>query len=247
MDCFSLKKMTSRLDGCVDGVDGSVFKTHCLYPSFAPVLVSISVWGEGFRISDNGGATESVIRQGLPPKALVSALKAASEKYHLSEKDGVLSLKVDSGDWVENAILAVSNASAMAANLAYAYVEQKTAKDIVPEIIDAISSFAPSSQIATDFQVRGYSGKYRSFDVALIGARNLLFKAVTPYAGSVNSSYVAFSDTLRHGGGEPNSIGYCVFREKLSSEDATLLSDVATLAPVFTIGAAAERDFFRGD
>ncbi|MEO1195166.1 MAG: hypothetical protein AAFX45_03235 [Pseudomonadota bacterium] len=246
MDCASLRNMTIRLDSCVESANGSVFKTHCLYPTFSPVFVTISVWGDGFRVSDGGGAAESVIRQGLSPQALTSALKAAKNKFHLAENDGVLFLKVDSGDWLENAILAVSNASAMAASLAYAHVEQKTAKDIVPEIIAAVTEFAPLSQIATDYQVRGHSGKERKFDVAVIGARNLLFKAVSPYAGSVNSAYVAFSDIFREGSqSHPDSLGYGVFREKLSSEDATLLSDVAILAPVSSIGPAAKRDFLR--
>lgn len=246
MDCLSLRNLTSRLDGCVEGDDGNVFKTHCLYPSFSPVFVTITGWGDGFRVSDGGGATENVIRQGLNPQSLTSALKAAQNKYHLIETDGVLSLKVDSSDWLENAILAVSNASAMAANLAYAHVEQKNAKDIVPEIILALSEFAKPSQIATDYLVRGYSGKERKFDVAVIGQRNLLFKAITPYAGSVNSAYVAFSDGLREDGpSHPNSIGYGVFKDKLSSEDVTLLSDVVTLAPISSLATVAKRDFSR--
>jgi len=188
MDCLSLRNLATRLDVCVEGSDGNVFKTHCLYPSFSPVFVTISVWGDGFRVSDGGGAAESVVRQGLNPHALTSALKAARNKYNLAEKNGVLSLKIDSADWLENAILAVSNASAMAANLAYAYVDQKSAKDIVPELILALSVFAKPSQIATDYPVRGHSGKERKFDVAVIGRRNLLFKTVSPYAGSVNSA-----------------------------------------------------------
>lgn len=247
MDCVSLRKLTNRLDSCVEGLEGNVFKTHCLYPSFSPVFVTISSWGDGFRVSDGGGATESVVRQGLNPQGLTAALKAAKNKYHLSEKDGVLSLKVDSGDWLENAILAVSNASAMAAHLAYGYVEQKTAKDIVPEIIEALSAFATVSQIATEYQVRGHSGKERKFDVAVIGPKTLLFKAISPYAGSVNSAYVAFADALHESSPSyAGSTGYGVFREKPSSEDITLLSDVAILAPLASIGPAAKRDFLRG-
>ncbi|SFN79391.1 hypothetical protein SAMN04487859_1092 [Roseovarius lutimaris] len=246
MDCLSLRSLTARLDSCVESSDGNVFKTHCLYPSFSPVFVTISAWGDGFRVSDGGGASESVIRQGLDAHALTAALKAAKNKYHLIEHDGVLSLKIDSGDWIENAILAVANASAMAASLAYAHVEQKSSKDMVPEIIAALSEFAPLSQIATDYQVRGHSGKVRKFDVAVIGPHNLLFKAVSPFAGSVNSAYVAFSDALREGSPMySSSTGYGVFREKLSSEDATLLNDVAILAPVASIGHAAKRDFIR--
>lgn len=208
------------------------------------MFVTVSVWGDGFRVSDGGGASQSVIRQGLDHQSLSAAFKAAKNKYHLLEKDGVLSLKVDSGDWLENAILAVANASAMAANLAYAYVEQKTSKDIVPEIIAALSEFAPISQIATDYPLRGHSGKSRKFDVAVIGEHNLLFKVISPFPGSVNSAYVTFSDTLRDGSPmAATSFGYGVFREKLNSEDVTLLSDVATLAPVSSIGVAAKRDF----
>lgn len=246
MECVNLRNLINRLDSCVEGSDGNVFKTHCLYPSFSPVFVTISVWGDGFRVSDGGGASQSVIRQGLDARTLTSALKAAKTKYHLIENDGVLFLKIDSGDWLENAILAVANASAMAASLAYAHVEQKTSKDMVPEIIAALSEFAPLSQIATDYQVLGHSGKGRKFDVAVIGPHNLLFKAVSPYAGSVNSAYVAFSDALRDDSPmAATSTGYVVFREKLSSEDATLLSDVAILAPVASIGPAAKRDFTR--
>lgn len=245
MNCLSFRDMTSRLDGCSEGPEGTVFKTHCLYPSFSPVFVTISAWGDGFRVSDGGGATESVVRQGLNPNALTSALKAAKTKYRLLEKDGVLSLKVDSEDWLENAILAVSNASALAANLAYSYLEPKSSHDMVPEIINYLAEFAPLNQIATDYQIRGHSGKHRNFDVAVIGPRKLLFKTVSPYAGSINSAYVAFSDTFREGVNR-DCTGYGVFREKLSSEDATLLSDVATLAPISSIGAAAKRDFLRG-
>lgn len=244
MNCFSLQDMTSRLDGCFEGPGGTVFKTHCLYPSFSPVFVTISAWGDGYRVSDGGGATESVVRQGLNPNALTSALKVAKTKYHLHEKDGVLSLKVDSGDWLENAILAVSNASAFAANLAYNYVEQKPSHDMVPEIINALSEFAPLNQIATDYEIRGHSGKKRNFDVAVVGPRKLLFKTVSPHAGSINSAYVAFSDTFRDGVNR-DCAGYGIFREKLSSEDATLLSDVVTLAPISSVGAAAKRDFLR--
>jgi len=244
MDCVNLRNLINRLDSCVEGSEGNVIKTHCLYPSFSPVFVTISTWGDGFRVSDGGGASQSVVRQGLDSHALTSAFKSAKNKYHLIEKDGVLSLKIDSGDWLENAILAVANASAMAANLAYAHVEQKISKSIVPEIVKALSKFAPINQIATDYPVRGHSGKSRKFDVAVIGSRNLLFKAVSPFTGSVNSAYVIFSDTLRDGGPMAStSIGYGVFQDKLSSEDATLLNDVAVLAPLASIGPAVERDF----
>lgn len=246
MDCVYLRKMINRLDSCVEGLEGNVFKTHCLYPSFSPVFVTISAWGDGFRVSDGGGASHSLIRQGLDAHVLTSAFKVAKSKYHLSENDGVLSLKIDSGDWLENAILAVSNGSAMAANLAYAHVEQKSSKDIVPEIIAALSEFAPLSQIATDYQVRGHSGKVRKFDVAVVGTHNLLFKSVIPYAGSVNSAYVVFSDALRDGSPmSATSTGYGVFQDKLSSEDTTLLNDVAILAPLASIGHAAKRGFTR--
>ncbi|WP_069298384.1 hypothetical protein [Neptunicoccus sediminis] len=247
MDCLILRKLTSRLDSCTEGPEGNVFKTHCLYPSFAPVFVTISAWGDGFRVSDSGGATESVIRQGLSPQSLTSALNTAKKKYHLTEKNGVLSLKVDSGDWLENAILAVSNASAMAANLAYAHAEQKNANDLVPEIVLALSKFVKPNKIATDFLVRGHSGKNRKFDVAVIGPQNLLFKPISPYAGSVNSAYVAFSDALREG--SPNffnSTGYGVVREKLSSEDATLFNEVAILTPISAVGDVAKREINRG-
>lgn len=247
MDCLSLRKLTSRLDSCIESPDGNVFKTHCLYPSFAPVFVTISAWGDGFRVSDGGGATESVIRQGLSPQTLTTALKTAKNKYHLNEKNGVLWLNVDSGDWLENAILAVSNASAMAANLAYAHIEQKNANELVPEIVLALSNYVKPNQIATDYLVRGHSGKNRKFDVAVIGRQNLLFKAISPYAGSVNSAYVTFSDALREGSPSfLNSTGYGVVREKLSSEDTTLFTDVAILTPISAVSDVAKRELVGG-
>lgn len=35
MDCLSMRNLTSRLDSCVEGAEGNVFKTHCLYPSIS--------------------------------------------------------------------------------------------------------------------------------------------------------------------------------------------------------------------
>lgn len=244
MDCSTLKNLAYRLDQCVASENGVSMKTHCLYPSFSPVTVHVSRWGDhGFRISDAGGAAEEVLRQGFDPSVISPAFKTAINKFLINESGGALWVNVDSREWIENAILAVANASALAAATAFSYVSTKQSENFIPEIMEAILRVVPPHQIATEFSMRGASGKSRKFDLAVLGKATILMKPVTPYASSINSSFVSFSDVSKDSQGERTNVsGFCVYRQKISQEDKALLSDVAKLVPLGSVEAGTRKE-----
>ncbi|WP_340107792.1 hypothetical protein [Pikeienuella sp. HZG-20] len=220
-------------------------KTHCLYPSFSPVTVHVSRWNahNSFRITDGGGAAEEILRQGFSHDVLAPSFKAATSKFMLEESGGALWVEVESREWIENGILAVANASALAASTAFAYSATKQAENFIPEIMEAILRVVPPQRIATEFSMRGASGKHRKFDLAVLGARPLLIKSVTPYAASVNANFVSFSDVSKDSQGDrPDVRGFCVFKKEIPREDRALLSEVAMLVPLGSVEAGARQE-----
>jgi hypothetical protein len=214
---------------CVETQDGSRVTTHCVYPSFDPVNIFVSRFGEGFQVHDGSGAHRAAWKHGREDAAAQKALKRWATRYQLAlNADHSLSCVVHDASWLTNAILAVANASAGAANEAIEHIAVATETALKTRIYDVLSAVTPKQHLHRDFELRGSSGKLHAFDFAVDkqGALTLL-DAVAPHHVSISAKYVAFSDA----GGHAGHSKYAVYDRELDVGDSALLQQVADLVP----------------
>ena len=241
MNCENLMALLSDGSSCEVTEIGTKFVTHCLYPSFDPVAVYIETLREGFRVTDGGGATRSAMMHGRDPSVLASAFQKAAKAHFVEAADGLIIAKPPSVDWLYSSILAVANASAMAATVAADTFVAADENALKIHILDCLKHVAPEASIAKQYEYRGNSGNVWKLDYAIIRERTLLVKAVTPNRNSVNANYATFSDI----GEAPAIARFSVFERPLKGEDQSLIGRVASLVPLGSVIAGAERELMR--
>lgn len=238
MNCEHLMALLNDNSACEATDIGTKFITHCLYPSFDPVAVYIETLREGFRVTDGGGASRSALMHGRDPSVLATAFQKAAKAHMVEAAAGLIIAKPTSVDWLYPSILAVANASAMAATVAADTFISADENALKVHIFDNLKTVVSEANIARHFEYRGNSGNVWKLDFAVVRERILLVKGVTPHRNSVNANYATFSDI----GDAPNLARFSVFDRRLKGEDQSLIGRVANLVPLVSVIAGAERE-----
>ncbi len=238
MICESIRKALSDFNACEDTLDGARVATHCLYPSFETVQVYVVKMGDGYKVHDGAGAYRSAWGHGRDEGVISRALSAEASRFHLGcFNDSLISAEVPE-EWLQSVILSVANASSFAANRAVARFVQAAEEALIEKIDHTLAYSFGQEHIARNFSIRGKSGGERHFDFALRNGDDygILINGVSPHHASINSKYVAFSDT----DGTPDK-KFAVFEKTLESDDTALLQQVASIVPLASLAAGARR------
>ena len=223
---------------CEEGERGARVETHCLYPSFEPVCVYVAKHGDGYIVSDGGGAVASAWVHGRDEIHKVLVRECA--RFSADCVGDAVEVRVPSADWLKAAILSVANASAAAATVSLERVAVAAERILGERIYEALSNVVPTSTIAREFEYRGASGKRWRYDfAAATGDHLLLVNAVTPHHISISAKYVAFADTPANDDGRLEKLA--VFGRKLETADVALITQVATLVPVGSLERGVRR------
>ena len=238
MPCEAVLASLSQFGACEDTLEGSRIATHCLYPSHESVHVYVVKMGDDYRVHDGCGAYRSAWAHGRDEHLITRAIIHEAEKFQLSCVHESIVAPDVTHEWLANAILSVANASAMAAARAVSRISQSSEKALVTQIDEVLHAAFVDSAVSKEVSVRGKSGGERHFDFAIRHGDDfgLLINAVSPHRGSVNSKYVAFSDTdldLRR--------KFAVFDRPLDAGDTSLLQQVASIVPLAALRAGAEK------
>lgn len=204
---------------------GSRLRTDCLYPSSDPVLVWVKKhpFGDGFRVDDCGGAWRSAQKHGVTSPSI---FEKAQKRYSVNAGDGIIWAEPDNADWLVPAILAVANASAMAARAALEMTDRYE-KSLNSQIQDVLMRHIPPHRIAKNYEYRGRSGHMWPIDFAVTAQRVTLIKSVVQNGNSINSTYAAFGDI-----GDDAAVNkYAVFDRELKQDSTALIHQVADLVP----------------
>jgi len=244
MDCDHIMTLLRLGSTCEQTDRGLKIATDCLYPSFDRVMVYIVPKGDGFIVTDGGDAGAVARRHGRDDAAAQTGLKKASLRYSLAIEDGVLVAEWAEPEWLQSAVLAVANASAMAAaaavDIATAKSERRLRDLIHAELLKAV----PEKQIASGYHYRGQSGKEWTVDFAVTGKSEtpILIKGVTDHPNSISSGYIVFSDI---GGGQPDATDkqtrFAVYDRDLTVESSALMRQVAQLVPLASVHVGVQR------
>lgn len=240
MICEDVRAALGAGEICEESDAGARVVTHCLYPSFTPVSIFVTKLGDGYRITDGGGALRNAWVHGREEKMLERILAREASRFHLKVSNGALVADAPSIDWLRAAVLAVANASASAAHAAIGKAAAATERALKDRIYLALSHVAPERAIGTDVQVIGASGDIRSFDygVRIEGDGELLVSAVAPHHSSIYAKYVAFADTKEL----PQSTSrFAVYDRPLNEGDVSLMLQVAELVPLQALDTKARR------
>jgi hypothetical protein len=230
--CEDIDAAFAHVPGCEQTANGLRFLTHCLYPSFDPVAVYVVRLGEGLIVHDGGGAGRAAWLHGREPNVIARALNREAALHHLDLEGDRLSVRIDSEEWLAQAILAVANASAAAARAVAEATQQAQEKILHDTIKRVLRDILNPGLIAEDgYDLRGKSGKTHHFDFAVNQPKGLtLIDSVSPHHVSIAAKYVAFSDTS---GLDATIRGRFIIHDKpLNGEDVALLTQCADVVAV---------------
>jgi hypothetical protein len=231
MICADINAVMGVGDVCEETPDGARFTTHCLYPSFTPVPVRVVKLGEGYRVSDEGGALRNAWAHGRESALAMRMVRREAERYHLRvSAEGALVADAKSIEWLRAAILTVANASAGAANATLGKQVAAAESDLKDEIKDKLGEIVPAEAIRTDVEVTGKSGDSRHFDfgVQIANDNDLVISAVSAHRNSVASKFLIFSDTV----GLPGLTRYGAYDRAPDKGDMSLLLQVVEVLPM---------------
>lgn len=240
MICEDVRAAMGAGEVCEESEAGARVTTHCLYPSFEPVVLFVSKVGDGYRISDAGRAVRSAWQHGRDEHLTDRLLSREAARYHLKVAGSALVADVGSLEWLRAGILATANASAAVAHAVIGKINAASERVLKDRIFLALSEIAAVESIGKDYEVIGTSGDVRTFDYGVADNDNLLVvSAVSPHHSSINAKYVAFGDT--RGLGE-NLARFAVFDRPLASGDVSLMLQVTdALLPLAALDPRARR------
>lgn len=237
MLCDEIRTALADGEVCEETNRGARIVTHCLYPSFSPVEVYVARFGEGYVVTDAGGAAAAAWLHGRDD--LGKVLVRESARYGVTCNGDAIEGHAVSRDWLRAVILAVANASAAAAMSALERVAVAAERVLAEKIYEGLSRVVPRSVIAKEFEHRGSSGKRWRYDFGVHTEGHLLLvNAVAPHHVSVSAKYVAFADVAAN---DDHTSKLAVFGRKLEMEDVALITQVATLVPVTSVMTGARR------
>jgi hypothetical protein len=174
---------------------------------------------------------------------ILNSLREACNKFHLALSNKAIIARIDSVDWLTSAILSVANASSLAAHDAVAKIVAAAEEALVDRIEhDLAQSFGPKSY-EKNVDIRGVSGGMRHFDFVL-GRRSpapLLINGVSPHRNSIAAKYVTFADTE-----VDKRRKFAVHDRELHNDDVVLLQQVASVVPLKSLLAGAQRELGHG-
>jgi len=238
MKCDDLIPLLMRDPTCMDTLHGAQLETHCLYPSSDPVHVYVSRLRSGFHVHDGGGAMRSAIAHG---RTWQHALERAGKRHSVKVASGTLLAEPPDLEWLYPAILAVSNASAMAARLALEAGISRAESNLREAIFDGLKRAVPESKIGREFEYRGRSGHLWQVDFAVKEESLILIKSVVQNGNSINSNYATFGDI----GDQEEVHKFSVFSRELNQDTSALLRQVAALVPLKSLPQMTERYAYR--
>jgi hypothetical protein len=229
MICETIKEALWKFHQCEDTQDGARILTTCLYPSFEPVNIFIVKVGDGYLVHDGGEARCIAWGHGRDHHLTDRQLANQAVRFGIEYENGQLTAKVQSIDWLESAILSVSNAAAIGSYKAVEKIVRAAEESLQSRIFDTLKRHVPEQRLAKEYQFTGASGKQHNFDVAVTTDSDFitLIDAVTPHHVSVSAKYVAFADMKTR----PNTDGLVIHDNHIQSEDKTLLQQVAEVLP----------------
>jgi hypothetical protein len=243
MSCDEIRAALSAFNVCEETDNGSRIATHCLYPSFEPVHIYVAKIGDGFRVHDGRGAFDAAWLHGRDTNIIARALTTECARFHLSISNDAIIANISSADWLLGAILSVANASAAVANNAVARMVAAAEEALVDKIQRSLTRTFGANGFKKDFVIRGRSGGERHFDFVVPGPAEseLLINGVSPHHSSISAKYVAFADA-----DVDQDHKFAVFDRVLETDDAALLQQVASVVPLASLPAGAQRALVNG-
>lgn len=241
MICEKIRNSLEDIEDCSITEMGARVKTQCLYPSFEPVHVYVVGFGDGYLVHDGGNTNSLAWMHGRDGRAVTSALKSAADRYSIAYQDGMLSTKIESLDWLRNAILAVSNAAALGAHDVVSKVSKIVEIDLKERMNEVLERSIDLRKIAREYAYIGNSGREYHFDFAIVdkGHQLALIDGVVPHSASIYAKFTAFSDVTR---AVPLN-KFVVYASPLQEQDKTLLQQVADVVPFNSFQPGLERAF----
>jgi hypothetical protein len=238
MACDDIKKVMADFAECEVTPEGARIATHCLYPSFEHVRVFVARLGEGFTVHDGAGAYNTAWLHGRDDALIAKSIMEAAERFDLYVSGKAIAGRVQSLDWLANAILSVANASSLAAHDAVDKILVAQEEALVDRIGKTLTEVVAPKDLSRNVNIRGASGGLRHFDFILRreSPHPIYINSVTPRRNSIAAKYVSFADTRVE-----TRFKLAVHDRELETGDTALLQQVAFVMPLASLRVGAQR------
>ena len=218
---------TSGLRASKETEDGIQIATTCLFPCFETVFVYVEKSPDGFIVHDAGETEAVIFHSGKKRSVARKAILDECTMYGTVFEKGTLTMKINSLEWLETAILSVASAAASASQEALKCSGPRTHRRMAEAIFQLLEHSLGKGTISKRFPYSGESGRRYRFDLAVQGKEHLtLIDTVSAHPNSVNSKYVAMADV-------PSDSGIrkiVAHSDDLSAEHLQLLQSVAIVS-----------------
>lgn len=237
--CEDVRAALSQSEFCEETESGARLLTHCLYPSFEQVEVYVHRYGDGYRVTDAGGAASSAWVHGREKYAIGKALEREATRHGLIVQQNTLLVEVPSREWLAAGVLAVANASAAAATAAVDSAIASFRADLGERIYAVLRAVVREQDIAKEASYTGRSGTSWHVDYAVAANDNLLLiNGIVPHPASINQKYTEFSDLADLSG---NVEKFAVTDRDLRPNESLLIGQVASIVALPSLEAGARR------
>ncbi len=152
--------------------------THCLYPSFERVRVFVTKFGDGYRVTDGGGAARCAWDHRRDAGMSKKLLEREARRYSVASSDLFIVAEASNLDWLYSAIIAVANASASAAGTADGKVAAAAEEALKDKIFTRLSHVFSASEIGTDFELPGRVATFDTSTAAFARAMTTCYKSL---------------------------------------------------------------------
>lgn len=208
----------------------TVVSLPVVFPSGAHAGVEIQITGEDCFVSDIGQGFNEAQNYGASDFYRHSA-KIASERFG-TKYDGLnMFVLKTSINKIEAAIVAVANASAIAARDSVERAAIEKTKNTNTELFYRVQNIFGSKQVSKVAELKGNQVSWDAHNVVNINGRFAVFEYVADHPNAISNKFMMFTDLSRSK--NVNTILNAVVQDiKKISEKGQLIADVANIVPL---------------
>ncbi len=206
--------------------EAAVVNVPVSYPSGARAAVHVSISGDKCFVSDCAVGMREAEMAGASD-FFDHAARDAAHWFGVGYDGASVFAASAPLDRIEGAIVAVSNASAMAVGRALLRAAESKERQANTAVYDRVSDIFGRQNVAKRFEIAGRDAVWDAHNLVSIGDRRAIFEFVGEHGNAIASKFLMFSDIVKIDNA-PTLISVVTSLDKMSKK-ANMLGDVSSI------------------